>query len=684
MYGRSIGGAGTVTLTGKKFKIYTDVTVIEPGSTLTISDELKFETDDIDFINYGILTVKGNIAKKNDGNLWINAANSVLNISGDFLANDLIEASAVPNTINFNGSGIQKVFTVVNSYHHVQFTDIGKKELQGDVDINGDVTITTAELDSKDRNITLAGNWINDGTFTQGTGTVTFDGSSTISGSTTTTFYDLVITGSLTGHATDMNVSGSWTDNGTYTHNNGNVTFTGSTTLSGSSSTSFCGVTITGILTAHPTNMNVSCNWINNGTFNHNSGKVTFTGTSTLSGSSISSFHDVTITGALTGVSSGNFNVAGDWDNNGASFTSNSGTVTFNGVTTSSISNTGSGSFNNLTINNTTASDAVTLNNSITIDGTITLTDGHLVSSSSSPLIIEIGGAVSGVSDASYVQGPVAKKTNSTANFVFPVGDDNAYRPIQVTPTSASATTFTGRYYRTNQSLGSGLGAGIDHISTSEYWEMERSTGTANADVTLTWDANSQVDNLTDLRVAQFDGSNWIDKGNDGTTGAPAAGTIAINAVSSFTTKNFTLASSTANNPLSMDRYTVVTSGNWTDASTWAYTSGGAPGASVPTASQNAIIEGGATISLTAGTEINNLEIKAGNTVNGIGFKMTVHGDLLVDGAYSSTGDMDYFGTSIDGSGTITLTGKALKVKTDGAVIESGANLVSCQSSKVG
>ncbi|WP_420318981.1 T9SS type A sorting domain-containing protein [Ekhidna sp.] len=674
-FGTSISGGGTITLTGKKLKIKTDGTIIESGTDLTISDEIAFDVNDIDLINNGTLTVNGDISRRNAGNIWTNAAGSVVNVTGVFMANNQIEASANPNTINFNGSGNQNVYTPVSSYHHLLIGGGLIKSLQGNLDINGDLTISSTLNDGND-NITIAGNWINNGTFTQGSGTVTFDGTTSITGSSITTLPNVIISGTLTGHPTNLNIEGNWTNDGTYTANSGTVTFMGTTTMGGSAITSFNEVVISSSLTGHPTNMNVASDWSNNGTFTNNGGMVTFIGTSTLSGSSTSSFHDITISGSLTGVSSGNFNVAGDWNNAGGTFTHNNGTVTFNGTTASSISNTGSGNFNNLTINNITATDAVTLNNGITVDGVLTLTDGHLVSSASNLITLGTSASVSGTSDASFIQGPVAKNTNTTATFTFPVGDNNSYRNIEITPTSTNATTFTARYYRANQALGTGLGTGIDHISSWEYWELERSGATpANADVTLTWDANSQVDNLTDLRVAQFDGSNWIDNGNDATTGTTTAGTVKANAVSSFTTKNFVLASSTNNNPLSNDRYTVVASGNWSDASTWAFESGGTAGASVPTSTQNAIIEGSATISLTGATDINDLEIKSGNSVSGAGHNLAINGDLVVDGSYTSTGDINYFGSSISGSGTITLTGKKFKVKTDGTIIESGSDL---------
>ncbi|MDB9984048.1 hypothetical protein OAE00_00840 [bacterium] len=92
----------------------------------------------------------------------------------------------------------------------------------------------------------------------------------------------------------------------------------------------------------------------------------------------------------------------------------------------------------------------------------------------------------------------------------------------------------------------------MDHMSTTEYWTLDRIATTNNVTVTLGWTANSGgVDNLTDLTVARWDVSSsiWRDQGNGGTTGNTTAGTIVssgtVNAFSPFT-----LASTTSNNPL--------------------------------------------------------------------------------------------------------------------------------------
>ncbi|MBM4457732.1 MAG: hypothetical protein FJ011_08215 [Chloroflexi bacterium] len=172
------------------------------------------------------------------------------------------------------------------------------KLLTNALTVKGDVNIQSgATLDANNIDMNVAGNWTNNGTFTPGSGTVTFNGTTTISGSSTNSFNNVTISSSLTAPSGTLNVAGTWTNNGTFTHNSGTVTFNGTTTISGSSTNSFNNVTISSSLTAPSGTMNVAGNWTNNGTFTHSSGKVTFnrSGTSTFSGSSTTTFYDLEI-----------------------------------------------------------------------------------------------------------------------------------------------------------------------------------------------------------------------------------------------------------------------------------------------------------------------------------------------------------------------------------------------------
>ncbi len=86
-----------------------------------------------------------------------------------------------------------------------------------------------------------------------------------------------------------------------------------------------------------------------------------------------------------------------------------------------------------------------------------------------------------------------------------------------------------------------------------EYWTLDRIAGTSNVTVNLSWNTQScGVTNLSDLRIVNWNGTQWKDKGNGGTTGTVAAGTI-ITTTSVSVFGPFSLASMTKENPLPID-----------------------------------------------------------------------------------------------------------------------------------
>lgn len=81
-------------------------------------------------------------------------------------------SGATTYTIDADGPG-------TDNFWDITFNDAGggsTYQLTTVMDVNGDVTITGGTLNSNGNNITVGQNWTNDDTFTEGTATVTFDG----------------------------------------------------------------------------------------------------------------------------------------------------------------------------------------------------------------------------------------------------------------------------------------------------------------------------------------------------------------------------------------------------------------------------------------------------------------------------------------------------------------------------
>ena len=269
-------------------------------------------------------------------------------------------------------------------------------------------------------------------------------------------------------------------------------------------------------------------------------------------------------------------------------------------------------SVSTLTINNSSAvtTAGVTLSQPTTTAGTLTLTLGRFITSTNLFTIDAGGVSSSSGSLSAFVDGPI-KKIGNTA-FIFPTGD--VYQAQLTYPAVAYTTTakcarieigaptnltdaFTAEYHKkddpcnTTQVVSVTNGAGINHVSYKEWWELTRTSAAAvTPTVKLYWESGSSaaapgtgsaISSIlpADLRIAECIASTWTVKNSAvaATTGTAAGpGTIVTNIATTFTTGTvmpFTFAGPTVVNPLpiellSFSGYGVVSANqlNWTTA----------------------------------------------------------------------------------------------------------------------
>lgn len=119
-------------------------------------------------------------------------------------------------TVNYSGAAQTIAAT---TYRNLTVTNVGVKTIPSDLTINGNLTINTgstltAPAGGSD-DLTVAGNWVNNGTFNGGDDLVTFNGGTqTIGGSTATTFNNLTVSSST---STSLLLNASVTGNLTVT-----------------------------------------------------------------------------------------------------------------------------------------------------------------------------------------------------------------------------------------------------------------------------------------------------------------------------------------------------------------------------------------------------------------------------------------------------------------------------------
>ncbi|MBL7883161.1 MAG: hypothetical protein JNL69_03780, partial [Bacteroidia bacterium] len=136
--------------------------------------------------------------------------------------------------------------------------------------VTNNIMINSGTLNANNLNLTLGGNWLDVGTFTPGTGTVTFNGGNqTITKTTGETFNNLVLAGNNT-----KTLGGAVATN--------NVTINSGSTFD---------------ISASNYAVNIRGNYTNNGMFNTRAGTITFNGTTlqSIGGTSVTSFNNIVL-----------------------------------------------------------------------------------------------------------------------------------------------------------------------------------------------------------------------------------------------------------------------------------------------------------------------------------------------------------------------------------------------------
>lgn len=265
------------------------------------------------------------------------------------------------------------------------------------------------------------------------------------------------------------------------------------------------------------------------------------------------------------GTHSGNFNIYGDIICEDTSYIdigsdNMPGAVQLPGSdqTIGSGGGTGSITIKNLSLNN----NSTLLNRDVTVSGVLHMQNGIIQTSASSLLKLATNATLQTCAhdyfqlsytnmgcDHAYIAGPVQKQGLNNETFAFPVGLNGKLRPVILHNATGD---FIAEFINSDPylSISGTMGAGIHHISHIEYWNI---TGTGSGNIELTfYDPNSGgVTDMDALRVAWYNGSQWVDGDKSGSVGTPGSnGSVTSGMVNEF--GSFTLAGSTnyPNNPL--------------------------------------------------------------------------------------------------------------------------------------
>lgn len=197
----------------------------------------------------------------------------------------------------------------------------------------------------------------------------------------------------------------------------------------------------------------------------------------------------------------GDLGLGGNYTNNGT-LNTNSRLITFFGSGTKTIATGGTGSgrsFAFVTFNGAGATWQLS-GNGMQVNNTLTFTDGKLDLNGNN-LVMGASSSISGGSATSHVitsngtnTGFVTRTLGSGASFTFPVGTSSHYLPVTLQDAATSSHDFAVRAYTPPTSDGV-PGSGNSFFSNElermvqAIWNIDRSSGTGNVNVTLSWPA---------------------------------------------------------------------------------------------------------------------------------------------------------------------------------------------------
>jgi fibronectin-binding autotransporter adhesin len=344
--------------------------------------------------NRGAVTVGGNIEVWNSATLKIGGTNGfpsnynskVLQLSSTvnyYGTNQTVTAITYGNIILSSSAGAvtktmpATAFTVEGDFistlasgTSVLYTAVSAITINGDINIGTGTTFSGGGFSH-----ILAGDWINNGTFTGSTSTITITGASTtISGTGTHNFNNLTITVSnIVADATsNLSLSGNLltTGAGQLTHNaGGTVTMTGASKTITGANIILSNLAVSGTVTTASTFI-VSGNLTVSGALTASAGTITMNGASkTITGAGSIGFYSLAASGTLSATAS--FTIASSLDVSGT-LTATAGTATF----TNSSNLNGTANLFNATINGTSLT--LSANSVLGIANTFTITAGIL------------------------------------------------------------------------------------------------------------------------------------------------------------------------------------------------------------------------------------------------------------------------------------------------------------------
>ncbi len=317
-------------------------------------------------------------------------------------------------------------------------------------------------------------------------------------------------------------------------------------------------------------------------------------------------------------------------------------TITLNGSALQLVSGAvdftslGGGALYDLKINNASGAD---IGNDIEVSDKLVLTNGVLNTAAGGSITVtnSLAAAVTGGSDAAYVQGPLRKSINNGDNFTFPVGDALRYSPVNVATDGTSGGIWEAQYFNHNPGDDAkdpnSFTGDVAYVSHNEYWRIQ-SPAAGNAILTLNWDDLSGVTPDANFRVVEWADlatDAWQEVSINAPIGDETGGSVSTSAVmvfNEFVDGNFFTFGTILVPAYTWEGDDVTSPADWFTAANWS-------GGIVPNAAADVTIASVANdpeIDNTSLVQVNDLTINAGATLTLLaGARMTVNGNTVTN-----------------------------------------------------
>jgi len=190
------------------------------------------------------------------------------------------------------------------------------------------------------------------------------------------------------------------------------------------------------------------------------------------------------------------------------------------------------------------------------INGSLSLTNSIVTTSPGNLITLTPTASIVGGSTASYIDGPLVRQTNNTTVYSFPAGKTGIYKPIEIIAASSDPSTFIVEYFNNGSNTTSPAcnPARLQAYVNNEFWDIQRTGGSANAQVRLNYDRSASIGHWTNgsstapdpdaskaITVAHYTGSCWQDE-NSGMgilPGAAISGQVTSKILSNFSPITF-------------------------------------------------------------------------------------------------------------------------------------------------